>query len=754
VTRFVFQCVAGLAAVLLVSSCSVVQRILPEASSTTQANRHAAMAMEALRELQEVDAFIRLDNELLVSHIGAVLADQVAASPAFSFSRLRVRAGRQVISLDARLLVFGAQEEPLKAALAGDVLLTYSGGQLVWLPRFSALRVTDTGFVFDGEAYTEATPEMEALLLQRVNKEISDAAIVLGKNSVRISALPIGSIEVGAALTDFPGVVAKGAHDLGGVFTVKGSAILIEPAVTSIALDLEFTPNISSCPADVFVSRSTFASAIENREPVSVTRILADSEVESHFFTEISGATRPTAVIHYWFADGVPVWLEELPVEPSYRWRTWSSRRVESRLARNWEVIVVEKSTGCILHSQAIRVEPSVSGAAEEIPPALDAFETFVSTFQERVADFTISAQRPEVALIEVRRAFLGEVLHTSLRDIQIVVNFDAGDLPLQQLSGTLEPFSADNIVCEQRSCTTPRSCPGDFTLCARERDMRDCTRCLFKNPLNNRCVTEATDPICQAAKTAQNTKYDAARNACIEQEAADRENCNRLATQELQSCELESAAERTACEEGKASVQRFANAPAFADIELKLQASGKLSAVFSDFRLEEDLESLRLNLGLSGALNLAGSIRFAPRSGLGPLTQCMNAWQKSFRGRVVLPYRAHSMIAAVTDTPSMLGADWSGFVLAATISPAPLEAMFVDNPSLLAGCRIGLTVDKVAREVSGDASEYLAGRYRLEIQPSQSRIRLSDASVSLGDAVYTAQPVLSARYLKFQVQK
>jgi len=86
-------------------------------------------------------------------------------------------------------------------------------------------------------------------------------------------------------------------------------------------------------------------------------------------------------------------------------------------------------------------------------------------------------------------------------------------------------------------------------------------------------------------------------------------------------------------------------------------------------------------------------------------------------------------------------------------ISPAPLEAMFVDDPGLLANCHIGLNVDKVTREISGPASEYLVGRYRLEVQPAQSRIRLSPASVTYGKLTYQAAAELSTGHLTYHVE-
>jgi len=590
-------------------------------------------------------------------------------------------------------------------------------------------------------------------LLRRVNREIADAVIVLGRNVVAINPLPLGQIEVGAALTNFSDVAATSTHTLGGVFTVAGSTILIEPSVTSIAVGLGFIPNISDCPADLEVTRSTFAREIRDREPHGIVRLLDENVSASHFFTEITGATRSTAVVHYWFADGRPVQLEELAVEPSYRWRTWSSMTIDPGMARNWEVIVVEKETGCILHSLAILADPDAKSAPEDVAIEPVSYADFRSEFEQRVAGFSILDDRPDVALIEVPRAFLRDALHASLKDIQILVDFDSGTLPVEKLTGNLQPFNADDIVCAERECIAQRKCNAEFTQCIRQRDSRDCTTCLFRNPLNNRCVKEGIDPICEAAKTAQNSRFEAARSACLEQEAATRQDCQRLRTQEIRSCEIEAASEQSACEASRAVVQEFGDAASFAEVSMEVKTSGGLAVVFSEFEIEGDLAGLRQDLRFSAALNLSGVIRFAPRKELGPIASCINAWQKRFDSVVVLPQLSNSMIGTMVPTKTALVTEWTGYVVAASISPTPLEAMFVENPSLLADCQIGLTASKVADAVTGDSSEYITGNYRFELQAKPSRIDLGQASVAYGDEIFTAAPELSPTHLKYNVK-
>ncbi|MFT5140517.1 MAG: hypothetical protein ACI9CB_002181 [Rhodothermales bacterium] len=752
---FTFRAAVFSAMVLMLAGCAALDEILHvvvEAPSIE--NQRAAIAMSSLDDLKEIDTYIRLNNKPLGDQISGELEAQALVTDLFKFSKLRVRFARQYIALEGTLQIANGEVENLTASVHGDVILTFSGARLIWLPRFDELKLSDTEFNYKGKFYPIATDELEAGLLRMANMDIADAVIVLGKNMANINPLPLGKIEVGAALTNFKDVSSSGSHDLGGVFTVVGSTVLIEPALTSIALDLEFIPNISECPSDVYVSRSTFTNEIRNREPVGIERLLNEGENESHFFTEISGATRSTSIIHYWFADGEPVALEELQVEPSFRWRTWSTKRIDHNRARNWEVIVVEKETGCILHSQAIHSDPAINRATDDPTTLRLAYDQLQTEFENRVSGFSILQERPDIALIEVPRAFLTEVLHASLKDIHIVVNFDLESLAIDKLQGQLLPFSADDIFCEERECTSQQQCISGFTQCARHRDSRDCTRCLFRNPLNNRCLNEGTDPICEAAKVAQNNRHDANRNSCQEQERVDHENCQRLVAQQLQSCEIETESEKSACDAVRETVREFSDTQAFADVELQIESSGGLSSIFSGFEIDGDLENIRLKLGFAGAMYLNGSIRFSPTQNLGPLTSCMSAWQKSFEAKVVMPYLGSSMIGTIDSGKSYLVTDWSGYVVTAPITPTPLQAMFVDNPNLLADCQIGLTVDKVARAIEGAASDYLDGNYMFEIQPLPSRISLAQATVEYGEMMYMAEPELSSAFLKYEVNK
>jgi hypothetical protein len=215
----------------------------------------------------------------------------------------------------------------------------------------------------------------------------------------------------------------------------------------------------------------------------------------------------------------------------------------------------------------------------------------------------------------------------------------------------------------------------------------------------------------------------------------------------------MEAASEQSACEAGKQAVRTNADADALATIALQMETSGGLSAIFSELEIEGDLENIRLNLGFSAALDLQGKIRFAPSQALGPLTECLNAWQSTFTGKVVLPQLISSMIGVIRSEPSALVTDWSGYVISASISPTPLESMFMNKPRLLADCQIGLTVDRLSEKIDGGAQGHLTGYYQFEIQPTQSRIDLAPASVEYGQQLLQAAPELSGTHLKYDIR-
>jgi len=732
---------------------------LPTSPSTTNKSslqsQHIASAERALLELEEIDALIKLDNRRLKEQIAVGLKAQAASTGDFFFRKLKINFGRQFISLQSTVDVADNAGTVISATVNGDILLDYSDNQLVWVPVFDQLQINSTNFTFEDGSYAEAIPELNERELQRLNKQISTALLLQDNNAIPLDAIPLGEVEVGTSLPGLGNATASSVQQLKGMFVVAGNAILIDSNVTTIAVDMNFKADLSTCPADIEVSRAVFAHKIVNREPVGVAGNITDLENLQNFYSEISGANRPMTIIHYWFVNGQPLAAKELAVGPSERWRTWSTIGPVESTATHWKVLVVEKESGCILHSLSARSlnAPVVSQTDET--DDLPTFTSLQRAFNARTKGFSISEDKPEVALVEIRRAFLQDVFKASLDDLEIEAEFSQDALSQLQFTADLQLFETTDIVCEKRDCpASPRACTATVTHCKRLRDTRDCSSCLFYNPLNNRCVSQDVDPICEAARNRQNMKYDSDRAACIANVEAVNRDCAKFNEQSARSCELESGIETSTCEIVKTGLEALPIGSGLASVTADTKTHGKLRAVFNRFRIEDDFSRLKLDMALDSDLEVTGELTFNPGNIPAPLKACINAWNGPFASRAVAETSTNSILTNVEAGEASLIANWSGFAMPLTMTPSPLESVFVNNPQLLASCGIGLTVKKVEDAIVGDEREFFSGQMKLEVQPLPTKIRFSPASIFYGDKSYHAEAVLGENHLRYDIKK
>ena len=738
-----------------VFGCTVLQPTGPVSDEAYPQVQRVASAELALRELDEIDTLLKLDNHKLAEQIASGLEAQAALSGSFYFRKLKVRFNKQFIELESMLEITDNTGNVISASIYGDVSLDFNGRQLEWFPHFNQLEISSSDFAFEQETYVEPIPELNQLLLQRLNTDISDALILHDNNVVPLNAVPLGKIEVGASLPGFAHSAASETQLLKGLFMVVGSAMLIEPSVTSIALDLEFTPNLSYCSPDVKVSRAGFASSIKDREPEGLALNMIDAEDVRYFYSEISGAEQPLTIIHYWFADGQPFAVEELTVEPSERWRTWSSNDVTRTGVSRWEVLVVEKESACIIHSQSISTLETEGITSQTDQAGTNrTFTALRNEFNTRTAGFSITKDKPDVALIEVRRAFLRDVLQASLAGLYVEASFDQATLPQLQFSAMMRPFEIAEIICEHRTCPPAPSCAVSLTQCKRLRDTRDCSSCLFRNPLNNRCVSEAADPICEAARSRQNAEYEADRASCIANAEAAKLECERLSAQALRSCEIESGFKQSACEAIKGSIASLPKESPMAASEAQAIVKGRLIAVFSNINIDGDFNRLKMDIALKSNMKLDGKLKFSPGDLPQALVRCIAAWNAPFTSRAVTSPAVNSILTPLSETDNAFTANWSGYILPLELFPSPLESVFVGNPNLLANCSIGLTVNDVERVLAGDDADFFAGQLELEIQPQPTLIYLSPATVQYGEREFQGKAKISSTQVRYDIVK
>lgn len=739
----------------VLTACTVFQTTEPLTELDSLRNQRSANALLAVLELEDVDTLIKLDNRWLASHFESVIKSQSELVEGLSIRNLDINFNSQIITLNIIVNVSDEIGNTITAATTGDVLLKYRGNGLEWRPLFRQLRIDAKDFDYAGKNYMEADSELVQSVLRRLNSELAGAVVNENRNSIPLDPVPLGEIQVGATLPGFTESAAQSTQALRGVFMIAGSSLLIDSSVTSVALDVTFIPDLSTCPADVTVSRAVFARDIDSREPVDIARNINSAADVGYFYSEIQGAKQPLTIIHYWFADGMPLTAEELMVGPSERWRTWSSRDPTSKDASHWEVLVVEKESGCILASRSIRTFESEElitrvGQAQ----ARQTFAEFKDAFSRKTSGFSIVKESPGIAQIEIKRPFLRDVMQASLADLTINADFDGSGLSTLQYSAQLQVFDSSHISCERRDCGQVPVCKASLAQCKRLRDTRDCSSCQFRNPLNNRCVSQAVDPLCEAARKRQNARYDEERATCMSQAENARQECDRLNAQVLSSCQIESGLEESSCKSIKTGLQSFNAGTTLAHVSAQAQPSGTLDATFSNFNIDGDLEGLRLDLSLRPKLQMNGELSFKPSGAEKPLNECISAWKAPFRGRFTGTAVMHNLISNFDRDSSMLTANWSGFGITFDTQPSPLESIFVNNPKLLANCNIGLTVSQVEQAIEGEDAAFFQGITNLIIRPLPTKIHLAPASIVFGNMVYSSDAELSSQHLKYDIRE
>ena len=740
--------------VLLMQACSVFTMINPDPATVPGQQRNIMESSNDLAGLEQIDTVVKLNNHWLSSQISNTLLSEADKSEKIHFDRLKVNFSNQFISIDADIDVSDDDGNVISTSVKGDIHLSVNHPQLVWTASFDQLLINDRDFSFEDGQYAEPVPELISEILGRLNEELLQHLQSNGRNSIMLNMLPMGEIGVGAVLSDLSASAASHNEPLRGFFITAGSANLIETDYTSFALDLVYIPGISTCSTDITVSRSDFASEIEAREPVKTGNATIRADDIKYFFTEISGAKRDLTIIHFWYANGRAVAVEELAVGVSKRWRTWSSGGTGYAAGDHLQVLVVEKESGCILLSKDIQLEAIEAPASTEPVPLKQSFKQLQDNFNLRTRDLSVDKHKPAVAVINTRRSFLKKAIEGALSDLTIQATFDPASMSTLNKEAWLQAFNLADINCETRDCPPAKVCKTNISHCKRFRDTRNCTSCLFRNPLNNRCVSESTDPVCEASRDRQNARFEAERNACIADAETSKQECDYLNIQASRSCEIEAGFADNACDSIKSSIRNLEPGTALAYINSSAKPIGSLAVNFSNFRIEGDFEKLKLDMSLTPNLQIVGDLNFRPASIARPLATCIAGWSAPFKSRVTNTPALSNLQSSMEQQRNTLVARWSGFGLTIDTRPSPFESVLVGHPQLLANCKIGLTVDKVERAVAGDDSGYYRGQFELEVQPLPTRIYLSPASIQQADTVLRASAQLSAKQVSYFFEK
>lgn len=102
------------------------------------------------------------------------------------------------------------------------------------------------------------------------------------------------------------------------------------------------------------VEQIAIALSVEDRQPVGVSDVFADTVGALYCFTEIRGMGESTTVSQVWYYGEKRMAEVKLNVR-GYRWRTWSTKIMQVEWTGDWRVDVVSED-GKILKSKRFRI--------------------------------------------------------------------------------------------------------------------------------------------------------------------------------------------------------------------------------------------------------------------------------------------------------------------------------------------------------------------------------------------------------------
>ena len=223
-----------------------------------------------------------------------------------------------------------------------------------------------------------------------------------------------------------------------------------------------------------------------------------------------------------------------------------------------------------------------------------------------------------------IRKDLVAGMVNTTVAEASLCAAGSA-ILPEQKFSSQIKFPDASSISCDSdRDCQPTRVCNAGAS-----HDERDCSICVLYRPgwpiSDGGCAQRSNNPICEAAKLAQNQLYKA-------DQAAQNLDCERLRFQEKSSCEIEKAGAKTLCETGKAFISGLARTGKFADLDGS--ASGKtkdLKTCISNFNLSPSLDNVQASLTVQGSADAIVNLKFVPLDIVGHLA-CQFPWTESQR--------------------------------------------------------------------------------------------------------------------------
>jgi len=127
---------------------------------------------------------------------------------------------------------------------------------------------------------------------------------------------------------------------------------------------------LSAFAAQAEITRASFTTAIQGREPVDqITQMSGDTSAV-YFFTEVTGMSGHS-ITHRWEYGGTQRFEMTFSVGAD-RWRVWSNKVLSPEMKGEWKVVIVDEA-GFVLRTEVLNygaAPVAAAAAAAEPTPA------------------------------------------------------------------------------------------------------------------------------------------------------------------------------------------------------------------------------------------------------------------------------------------------------------------------------------------------------------------------------------------------
>ena len=117
--------------------------------------------------------------------------------------------------------------------------------------------------------------------------------------------------------------------------------------------------------AQAEITRATFTTAIQGREPVDQITQLGSDNTAVYFFTEVTGMSGHS-ITHRWEYGGTQRFEMTFSVGAD-RWRVWSNKTLPPEMKGEWKVVIVDEA-GFVLRTEILNYGAAPAAAAEPTP--------------------------------------------------------------------------------------------------------------------------------------------------------------------------------------------------------------------------------------------------------------------------------------------------------------------------------------------------------------------------------------------------